>query len=104
MDNALLVLMSMVLVPLFLFASMYAQIALGKDASEAGLYLLIFFAGFATASQPGGWILDSRGARPAVVPGALVAAAGLALWGARLPDLDLGNQCRSSSSPARASA
>jgi MFS family permease len=84
--------MTFICAPMFLFASMYAQIALGQDASEAGLYLLIFFGGFATAAQLGGRILDARGARPAVVPGALVAAVGFALWGAQLPDLDLGSQ------------
>ena len=51
-------------VPLFFFASMYAQISLGESASETGLYLLIFFAGFATASQWGGSMLDKVGARP----------------------------------------
>ena len=59
---------------------MYAQIALGDGASEAGLYLLIFFAGFATATQVGGRILDKRGAKPAVVPGAIIAAVGFYLW------------------------
>jgi hypothetical protein len=82
----------MAFVPMFLFASMYAQIALGQDASEAGLYMMIFFAGFATASQWGGRILDARGARPAVVPGAVMAAAGYTLWASQPPDLDLGNQ------------
>jgi MFS family permease len=91
-DNGLLFLMSMAFVPLFFFASLYAQIGLEQSASEAGLYLLIFFAGFASASQIGGRILDKRGARPAVVPGCLIAAAGLALWARQLPDLDLSSQ------------
>ena len=63
-DNAVLFLLSMAFVPLFFFASLYAQIGLEQSASEAGLYLLIFFGGFATAAQFGGRILDSRGARP----------------------------------------
>ena len=91
-DNMVLFLMSAVFIPFFFFASLYAQIALEQSASEAGLYLLIFFAGFATASQFGGRLLDQRGARVAVVPGCLIAAAGFALWGWRLPDLDLDNQ------------
>jgi EmrB/QacA subfamily drug resistance transporter len=91
-ENTVLLLSTAVFVPLFFFASMYAQISLGEDASTAGLYLLIFFAGFATASQLGGRILDARGARPAVVVGCLVAAAGFALWGRELPDLDLDSQ------------
>ena len=84
--------MSMAFVPLFFFASLYAQLSLGQSASEAGLYLLIFFAGFATAAQFGGRILDSRGARPAVVPGCLLAAIGFALWAWQLPDQDLNSQ------------
>jgi EmrB/QacA subfamily drug resistance transporter len=91
-DNLVLFCLSMAFVPLFFFASVYAQLSLGQSASETGLYLLIFFAGFATASQFGGRILDSRGARPAVVPGCLIAAVGLALWAWRLPDQDLNNQ------------
>jgi hypothetical protein len=91
-DNAILFLLSMAFVPLFFFASLYAQLALGQSASEAGLYLLIFFGGFASASQLGGRLLDSRGARSAVVPGCLLAALGFALWAWKLPDQDLGNQ------------
>ena len=91
-DNVLLFLMSMAFVPLFFFSSLYAQIGLEQSASEAGLYLLIFFGGFASAAQIGGRILDQRGARPSVVPGAIIAAAGFALWAQQLPDLDLNNQ------------
>jgi EmrB/QacA subfamily drug resistance transporter len=91
-DNAVLFLLSLVFIPLTLFASMYAQLALGQSASEAGLYLLIFFGGFATAAQVGGRLLDSRGARSAVVPGCLVAAAGFALWAWKLPAQDLNSQ------------
>ena len=91
-DNAVLFFLSMAFVPLFFFASIYAQLSLGQSASETGLYLLIFFAGFATASQFGGRTLDKRGARAAVVPGCLMAAVGFALWAWRLPDQDLNNQ------------
>jgi MFS family permease len=75
-DNVILFLLMIPFVPLFFFASMYAQISLGESASETGLYLLIFFAGFATASQWGGRILDRVGARPAIVLGCGVAADG----------------------------
>jgi EmrB/QacA subfamily drug resistance transporter len=91
-DNVVLFLLMIPFIPLFFFASMYSQISLGYDASNAGLYLLIFFAGFATASQIGGRILDTRGARPAVVLGCAVAALGFALWANKLPDLDLDTQ------------
>jgi EmrB/QacA subfamily drug resistance transporter len=91
-DNAILFLLMIPFVPLFFFASMYAQISLGESASETGLYLLIFFAGFATASQFGGRILDKVGARPSVVLGCGVAAVGFALWAKSLPDLSIGSQ------------
>ena len=91
-DNAVLFLLMIAFVPLFFFASTYSQISLGDDASNAGLYLLTFFAGFAAASQLGGRILDSRGARPSVVAGCLIAAVGFFLWGRQLPDLDYSTQ------------
>ena len=64
-DNVVLFLLSIAFVPFFFFASVYAQVSLGESASEAGLYLLFFFAGFVIAAQFGGRILDQRGARPA---------------------------------------
>ena len=57
--------MSAVFVPFFFFASVYAQVSLGYSATEAGVLLLVFFGGFATAAQLGGRITDKRGARPA---------------------------------------
>jgi EmrB/QacA subfamily drug resistance transporter len=91
-DNAILFLLMIPFIPLFFFASMYAQISLGESASETGLYLLIFFAGFATASQWGGRMLDKVGARPSVVLGCAVAAVGFALWAHSLPDLSVSSQ------------
>ena len=91
-DNAILFLLMIPFIPLFFFASMYAQISLGESASETGLYLLIFFGGFFVATQRGGKILDERGARPTVVLGCLVAAVGFALWGKEMPELSVGSQ------------
>jgi EmrB/QacA subfamily drug resistance transporter len=91
-DNVVLFFLMIPFVPLFFFASMYAQISLGESASETGLYLLIFFAGFATASQWGGKVLDRVGARPAVVVGCAVAAVGFYLWGHSLTHLSVSEQ------------
>lgn len=91
-DNVILFLLMIPFVPLFFFASMYAQISLGESAAETGLYLLIFFAGFAVASQYGGKILDRVGARPAVVLGCAVAAVGFYLWGQSLTELSVNDQ------------
>lgn len=86
-DCLILGLMSIAFVPLFLFASMYSQISLGWEASEAGLYLAIFFGGFAVASQWGGRILDAKGARPSMILGGAVAAVGFYLWAQQLTDI-----------------
>ena len=91
-DNAILFLLMIPFVPLFFFASMYAQISLGESASETGLYLLIFFAGFAVASQRGGRVLDKVGARPTVVSGCAIAAVGFYLWGESLTELSVSDQ------------
>jgi EmrB/QacA subfamily drug resistance transporter len=91
-DNLVLFFLMIPFVPLFFFASMYAQISLGESASETGLYLLIFFAGFATASQQGGRLLDKVGARSAVVPGCAIAAVGFFLWGNSLTELSVNDQ------------
>jgi EmrB/QacA subfamily drug resistance transporter len=91
-DNAVLFLLSICFVPLFFFASVYAQAALGESAENAGLFLLVFFAGFTIGAQWGGRVLDRRGARPTVVIGCAVAAIGFYLWGAKLDDLSFGSQ------------
>lgn len=91
-DNVVLFLLMIPFVPLFFFASMYSQISLGDSASNAGLYLLIFFIGFFISSQLGGRVLDTRGARPTVVIGCLVSTIGFALWAQSLPDLSVGSQ------------
>ena len=91
-DNIVLFFLMIAFVPLFFFASMYAQISLGESASETGLYLLIFFAGFAVASQRGGNVLDKVGARPTMISGCAIAAVGFYLWGQSLTDLSVGDQ------------
>ena len=91
-DCAILFLLMIPFVPLFFFASEYAQISLGESASETGLYLLIFFAGFATTTQYGGKVLDRVGARPTVVAGCAVAAVGFFLWGRSLTHLSVSEQ------------
>ncbi|NJQ07101.1 MFS transporter [Streptomyces lonarensis] len=91
-DNLVLFFAMLAFVPLFFFASVYAQVSLGATANQAALYLLYFFAGFAIASQVGGRILDKRGARPAIRLGGAVGAVGFALWAARLTDLSMHNQ------------
>jgi MFS family permease len=77
---------------MFFFASEYAQIALGKTASQAGLYLLYFFIGFAVAAQVGGRMLDRVGAKRPVVIGCVIAAVGFGLWAGQVTRLSFGSQ------------
>jgi len=89
-DNLALFFLSIAFVPLFFFASMYSQIALGWEASDAGLYLLVFFGGFVVGSQWGGRILDSKGAKPAAIIGGILGAVGFFLWAGQMTDIDAG--------------
>jgi EmrB/QacA subfamily drug resistance transporter len=91
-ENLVLAIAMLVFVPVFFFASEYAQIALGKSASQAGLYLLYFFLGFATAAQIGGRMLDRVGARRPVVLGCALAAVGFGLWASKVTQLSFGSQ------------
>lgn len=88
-DNIALALMSVVFIPFFFFASVYAQISLGESASDAGIYLLYFFIGFSAMAQVGGRMLDRRGARPPVVIGSAIATVGFYLLAGKLTDLSL---------------
>ena len=91
-ENIVLATMSVVFVPFFFFASVYAQAALGENASNAGYYILYFFLGFVITAQIGGRILDKRGARPSVVLGCALGAVGFFLLAGKLTDLSLSAQ------------
>jgi EmrB/QacA subfamily drug resistance transporter len=91
-DNAVLFFSMVAFVPVFFFASVYSQVSLGYGASNAGLYLLVFFAGFAPAAQIGGRMLDEGGARKPMIIGCALSTVGFALWGWKLTDLSLGSQ------------
>jgi EmrB/QacA subfamily drug resistance transporter len=91
-ETIVLGLISIAFVPFFFFASVYARVSLGEDASHAGLYILYFFIGFVILAQVGGRILDRRGAKPAVVGGCALAAVGFYLLAGKLTDLSLAHQ------------
>ncbi len=82
----------LVFIPVFFFASEYAQIALGKTPSQAGLFLLYFFIGFVVAAQIGGRMLDRVGAKRPVVLGCALGAVGFWLWAGKVTGLDFGAQ------------
>ncbi|HMN99876.1 MAG TPA: MFS transporter [Miltoncostaeaceae bacterium] len=90
--NGVLFLFSMAFIPVFFFTSEYAQISVGDDASSAGLFLLVFFAGFGGAAQWGGKVYDEKGVRAAVIPGCALGAVGFFFWARALDDFQLGDQ------------
>jgi EmrB/QacA subfamily drug resistance transporter len=91
-ENIVLGITMLVFVPVFFFASEYAQISLGDDASEAGIFLLFFFIGFAIAAQIGGRMLDKGGAKRPVVIGCVLGAVGFYLWAQKVTDLHFSSQ------------
>ena len=91
-ETMVLALMSVVFVPFFFFASVYAQVSLGKKSADAGEYIMYFFLGFVIAAQIGGRILDRRGAKPSVVLGSILGTIGFYLLAHKLTDLSLGKQ------------
>jgi EmrB/QacA subfamily drug resistance transporter len=91
-ENVVLLISMMAFIPVFFFASEYAQIALHKTASQAGLFLLYFFVGFVVAAQIGGRILDREGAKRAVVIGCAVAAVGFGLWASKATTLSFSKE------------
>ncbi|MEU1278692.1 MFS transporter [Streptomyces sp. NPDC005805] len=91
-DNLVLFFSMIAFVPVFFFASVYAQVSLSASPNQAAMYLLYFFIGFAVTSQWGGRILDKRGARPAMKMGTALGAVGFALWAGKLTDLSMHDQ------------
>jgi EmrB/QacA subfamily drug resistance transporter len=91
-QNLVLGISNLAFIPLFFFASEYAQISLGKSSSQAGIILLYFFIGFAVASQLGGRMLDKIGAKRPVVLGCVLAAVGFWLWGGQVTGLSFSAQ------------
>jgi EmrB/QacA subfamily drug resistance transporter len=91
-ENLVLGIAMLVFIPVFFFASEYAQISLGKKASQAGVVLLFFFIGFVITAQIGGRMLDRAGAKRPVVIGCVLAAVGFYLWAGHVTTLSFSDQ------------
>ncbi len=78
-ENVILFIAMMAFIPVFFFASVYGQIALGEKATTASLLILYFFLGFVVCAQIGGRLLDRVGAKRPVVLGCLLATVGFML-------------------------
>jgi EmrB/QacA subfamily drug resistance transporter len=91
-ENLVLLIAMMTFIPVFFFASEYAQISLNDSANQAGIFLLYFFIGFVVAAQIGGRILDREGAKRAVVLGCAIAAVGFGFWASKATHLSFSSQ------------
>jgi EmrB/QacA subfamily drug resistance transporter len=91
-ENMVLFITNLAFIPVFFFASEYAQISLGKSSSQAGVILLFFFIGFVIAAQIGGRLLDRVGAKLPVVLGCALGAVGFWLWGGKVTGLSFSHQ------------
>ena len=91
-QNLVLAITMLVFVPVFFFASEYAQISLGKSPSNAGVFILYFFIGFVVAAQIGGRMLDRAGAKLPVVLGCVLGAVGFYMWAGDVIKLSFGSQ------------
>jgi predicted MFS family arabinose efflux permease len=91
-ENLVLFVSMLVFVPVFFFASEYAQIALAQKAQKAGLFLLYLFIGFVVAAQIGGRLLDKGGAKRPVAFGCAISAVGFGLWAGQVTSLKESSQ------------
>ena len=91
-ENIILGIAMMAFIPVFFFASIYGQIALGEKATTSSLLILYFFLGFVSAAQVGGRMLDRAGAKRPVVLGCALAAVGYFLWAGQVTGLRAGSQ------------
>jgi EmrB/QacA subfamily drug resistance transporter len=91
-QNIVLGVAMLVFVPVFFFASEYAQISLWYSASKTGVILLYFFIGFVITSQIGGRLLDAGGAKLPVVLGCVIGAVGFGLWASKMTSLSFSAQ------------
>ena len=89
-QNIVLGIAMMAFIPVFFFASIYGQIALGEKATTSSLLILYFFLGFVVAAQVGGRMLDRTGAKRPVVLGCVLAAVGFFVWAGQVTKLQSG--------------
>jgi EmrB/QacA subfamily drug resistance transporter len=90
-ENIILGIAMMAFIPVFFFASIYGQVALGEKATTSSLLILYFFLGFVVAAQIGGRMLDRIGAKRPVVLGCALAAAGFFVWAGQVSKLQSGS-------------
>ncbi|MGE0066485.1 MAG: MFS transporter [Solirubrobacterales bacterium] len=71
----------------FFFGSMYFQVAVGQEPTQAGFSILTMFYSFFVAARVGGSWMDKYGAKKPVAVGFLLGTIGMIVWGGELSEL-----------------
>ena len=71
----------------FFFGSVYFQVAVGQDPTQAGFSILTMFYTFFAGSRVGGALYDKVGAKHPVSLGFLVGTIGMVIWAQQLSEL-----------------
>ena len=86
-DNILTFLVFGPWLAVFFFGSVYFQVAVGQDPTEAGFSILTMFYSFFVAARIGGKWMDKWGAKKPVAMGLAAGTVGLILWASQLDGL-----------------
>jgi EmrB/QacA subfamily drug resistance transporter len=72
---------------IFFFGSVYFQVAIGQEPTQAGFSILTMFYSFFVASRIGGGWMDKYGPKRPVSVGFLLGTVGMAVWATNLTEL-----------------
>jgi MFS family permease len=86
-DNVLVLLLFFTWLAVFFFGSIYFQVSVGQEPTQAGFSILTMFYSFFIASRIGGGMFDKVGPKHPTTLGLLAIAVGLWLWGSELSEL-----------------
>ena len=86
-DNILTFLVFGPWLAVFFFGSVYFQVAVQQDPTEAGFSILTMFYSFFVAARIGGRWMDKWGAKRPVALGFAAGAVGMILWASELDGL-----------------
>jgi EmrB/QacA subfamily drug resistance transporter len=86
-DNLLTFLVFGPWLAVFFFGSMYFQIAVGQEPTQAGFSILTMFYSFFVAARIGGGWMDKYGAKKPVTIGFLLGTIGMIVWAGELSNL-----------------
>jgi EmrB/QacA subfamily drug resistance transporter len=86
-DNLLTFLVFGPWLAVFFFGSVYFQVAVGQEPTQAGFSILTMFYSFFIASRIGGGWMDKYGAKKPVTIGFLLGTIGMIVWAGELSEL-----------------